>query len=141
MSQSSLSAPGWVLTLYPKAGEGGGCFVYSRPPERSYVARGAAEDPRRAADEAARRARAKVRRYCAANRLNWLATPTYGPPRSTDPVEVRGHVGEFFRNTGVNPLVLYTVYGPADHALGAVHATKEAADAAEESGQDQPPVG
>jgi mannose-6-phosphate isomerase-like protein (cupin superfamily) len=46
-----------------------------------------------------------------------------------------------FRNTGVNPLVLYTVYGPPEHADGAVHATKEQADAAEESGQDQPPVG
>ena len=46
-----------------------------------------------------------------------------------------------FRNTGVNPLVLYTVYGPAEHAAGAVHATKEEADAAEESGQDEPPVG
>jgi mannose-6-phosphate isomerase-like protein (cupin superfamily) len=46
-----------------------------------------------------------------------------------------------FRNTGVNPLVLYTVYGPAEHADGAVHATKEAADAAEESGRDQPPAG
>ena len=44
-----------------------------------------------------------------------------------------------FRNTGVNPLVLYTVYGPPEHADGAVHATKEVADAAEESGQDQPP--
>jgi mannose-6-phosphate isomerase-like protein (cupin superfamily) len=46
-----------------------------------------------------------------------------------------------FRNTGVNPLVLYTVYGPAEHAAGAVHATKEEADAAEESGQDEPRVG
>ena len=46
-----------------------------------------------------------------------------------------------FRNTGVDPLVLYTVYGPPEHADGAVHATKEQADAAEESGQDQPPVG
>jgi mannose-6-phosphate isomerase-like protein (cupin superfamily) len=46
-----------------------------------------------------------------------------------------------FRNTGVNPLVLYTVYGPPEHAVGAVHATKEAADAAEESGKDEPPVG
>lgn len=44
-----------------------------------------------------------------------------------------------FRNTGPNPLVLYTVYGPPEHAEGAVHATKEEADAAEESGQDQPP--
>ena len=45
-----------------------------------------------------------------------------------------------FRNTGVNPLVLYTVYGPAEHAAGAVYATKEEADAAEEFGQDEPPV-
>ncbi len=43
-----------------------------------------------------------------------------------------------FRNTGVNPLVLYTVYGPPEHADGVVHATKEEADAAEEAGQDQP---
>ncbi len=41
-----------------------------------------------------------------------------------------------FRNTGVNPLVLYTVYGPPEHADGVVHATKEEADAAEISGQD-----
>ncbi len=36
-----------------------------------------------------------------------------------------------FRNTGVNPLVLYTVYGPPHHADGTVHATKADADAAE----------
>lgn len=46
-----------------------------------------------------------------------------------------------FRNTGVNPLVLYTVYGPPQHAEGTVHATKEEADTAEKSGQDRPPVG
>ena len=45
-----------------------------------------------------------------------------------------------FENTGPNPLVLYTVYGPADHADGAVHHTKEEADEAEESGQDEPPA-
>ena len=44
-----------------------------------------------------------------------------------------------FVNTGPNPLVLYTVYGPPEHADGAVHQTKEEADAAEESGEDQPP--
>ncbi len=43
-----------------------------------------------------------------------------------------------FRNTGVNPLVLYTVYAPPEHTDGAVHATKEDAEAAEESGQDRP---
>lgn len=45
-----------------------------------------------------------------------------------------------FRNTGANPLVLYTMYGPPNHADGAIHATKEDADAAEASGQDQPPA-
>ena len=44
-----------------------------------------------------------------------------------------------FVNTGPNPLVLYTVYGPPEHAKGAVHRTKEEADAAEESGEDEPP--
>jgi mannose-6-phosphate isomerase-like protein (cupin superfamily) len=44
-----------------------------------------------------------------------------------------------FVNTGPNPLVLYTVYGPPEHADGAVHHTKEEADAAEESGEDEPP--
>lgn len=45
-----------------------------------------------------------------------------------------------FRNTGLNPLVLYTVYGPPEHANGTVHATKEQADAAEASGEDRPPT-
>ena len=45
-----------------------------------------------------------------------------------------------FLNTGENPLILYTVYGPPEHADGAVHATKEEADEAEESGQDEPPT-
>jgi len=44
-----------------------------------------------------------------------------------------------FVNTGPNPLVLYTVYGPPEHADGAVHKTKEEADEAEESGKDEPP--
>ena len=44
-----------------------------------------------------------------------------------------------FVNTGPNPLVLYTVYGPPDHAPGTVHRTKEEADAAEEAGEDEPP--
>ena len=46
-----------------------------------------------------------------------------------------------FRNTGPNPLVLYTVYGPPEHADGAVHATKEEADELEEAGKDEPPTG
>jgi mannose-6-phosphate isomerase-like protein (cupin superfamily) len=45
-----------------------------------------------------------------------------------------------FVNTGENPLILYTVYGPPEHADGAVHRTKEEADQAEESGEDEPPT-
>jgi mannose-6-phosphate isomerase-like protein (cupin superfamily) len=45
-----------------------------------------------------------------------------------------------FVNTGQNPLILYTVYGPPEHADGAVHKTKAQADRAEESGQDEPPT-
>jgi mannose-6-phosphate isomerase-like protein (cupin superfamily) len=44
-----------------------------------------------------------------------------------------------FINDGPNPLVLYTVYAPPEHADGAVHKTKEEADAAEEAGKDEPP--
>lgn len=44
-----------------------------------------------------------------------------------------------FVNTGENPLILYTVYGPPEHAEGAVHKTKEEADSLEEAGKDEPP--
>jgi mannose-6-phosphate isomerase-like protein (cupin superfamily) len=44
-----------------------------------------------------------------------------------------------FLNTGANPLVLYTVYAPPEHAEGTVHATKEEAEAAEAAGMDEPP--
>ena len=45
-----------------------------------------------------------------------------------------------FVNAGPNPLVLYTVYGPPEHADGVVHHTKEEADAAEAAGKDEPPT-
>ena len=43
-------------------------------------------------------------------------------------------------NTGPNPLVLYTVYGPPEHADRVVHHTKEEAEAAEAAGEDEPPT-
>ena len=46
-----------------------------------------------------------------------------------------------FRNTGDEPLVLYTIYSPPEHAADAQFATKEEADAAEASGEDTPPQG
>jgi hypothetical protein len=110
LSRSSLESPTkldracvpsregrWLLKLYPDAGEAGGCF-------ESAAARSATgswfepePDLGRSADEAARRARGQVRRYCAANRLNRLGTLTYAPPFCRDPRAVRDHVGSFIR--------------------------------------------
>lgn len=88
---------GWRFTLYPAAGEGGGIFRSSARRVPAYVARGAARDPERSALEAGRRARARLRRYCAANRLNRLGTLTYRGEGNHDPLVVRDHLGEFFR--------------------------------------------
>lgn len=87
-------APHWRLSVFPDAGEAGGCLLV---PRRSGVARGGAPLAGRAADEAARRAKTSVRRYCAANRLNRLGTLTYAGQGCHDPAELRRDVGEFFR--------------------------------------------
>ena len=104
----------WSLTVYERAGEAGGAFVAAGVRRRSNGIRGAAADPDRARAEAARRAGGKVRRYCAANRLSRLGTLTYGPPRCTDPLLVRAHVGEFFRalRTGLGDRPLPYVWVP-----------------------------
>ena len=83
---------GWLLSVYPEAGEAGGCFVSSR---RRSVGDGRARG--RAEQEAARRARGKVRRYCAANRLNRLGTLTYRGDGCHDPQTVRADAARFFR--------------------------------------------
>jgi hypothetical protein len=64
--RSALLRRQWQLSLYPQAAEAGGCLVTMRSGESA----GRGADPERAAAEAIRRARAKVRRYGAANRLN-----------------------------------------------------------------------
>jgi mannose-6-phosphate isomerase-like protein (cupin superfamily) len=61
------------------------------------------------------------------------------PVAQGDLVVVPAGVRHNFRNAGPNPLVLYTVYGPPEHADGVVHRTKEEAEAAEEAGEDEPP--
>jgi len=89
---------GWWLTAYPSAAEAGGSFLYQlrrRPPA---VRGGPAADPERSRVEAARRARARVRRYCAANRLNRLGTLTYAGAGCHDVHEFRGDIAAFFRN-------------------------------------------
>ncbi|KAI0484227.1 cupin domain-containing protein [Xylariaceae sp. FL0804] len=44
-----------------------------------------------------------------------------------------------FVNTGPTPLLLYTVYAPAEHNPQTVHKTKEQGDREEEEGRDEPP--
>lgn len=98
-SLHSLARPdtGWRFTFYPEAGEGGGSFHSSVRRLPSYVSRGFAKDPERSAAEAGRRARATLRRYCSANRLNRLGTLTFRGSGCHDPEMLRLHLGEFFR--------------------------------------------
>ena len=92
------SGAGWCFSLCPEAGEGGGSFQSTTRRTPEYVARGSARDPMRAASEAARRARGRLRRYCAANLLNRLGTLTYAGDGCFEPLELRAHLGEFFRD-------------------------------------------
>lgn len=89
---------GWTFSLYPGASEGGGTFHGSTRRAPSYVSRGFAADPERAAAEAGRRARASLRRYCASNRLNRLGTLTFAGDGCHEPALLRTHLGEFFRS-------------------------------------------
>jgi len=84
----------WSFKLYPDATEGGGCFV---PLFRRDPIGGGAPDLERSQEEAGRRARSKLRRYCAANRLNRFATLTYAGSGCFDQQQLRVDAGEFFR--------------------------------------------
>src|SRR5829696_3689321 len=112
---------GWSFALYPGAGEGGGCWVSGR---RRMVERSEwAADPERSAAEAGRRARAKIRRYCAANRLNRLGTLTYEGAGCHEPQRLRADVGGFFRGLRAEigavalPYVWVPQWHPGGHGL------------------------
>lgn len=87
----------WWLSLCASAGEAGGSFQSSRRVPVVYVPGVPARDPERAKAEAARRARGKVRRYCAGNRLNRLGTLTYRGTGCHSPALLRADVAAFFR--------------------------------------------
>ena len=89
--------PYWSLSLYPEAAEAGGCWTV---PGARAEASGRSR-PERAAEEAARRARTKVRRYGVATRLNRLGTLTYAGEGCHDPIQLRADVGRFFK--GLRP--------------------------------------
>ena len=83
----------WALSLYPEAGEGGGCLSV----RRSMIPTGNRPNAARAAEEAGRRARGKIRRYAAANKLNRLGTLTYRGAGCHEPLLLREHLASFFR--------------------------------------------
>jgi hypothetical protein len=91
---------GWGLAVYVGAREAGGSFRSSLPARGGgrVGVPGEAVDPGRSAAEAARRARGKSRRYCAANRLNRLGTLTYAGSGCHDPLELRADVAGFWRD-------------------------------------------
>jgi hypothetical protein len=96
--------------LYPGAAEGGGCFVPTLRPDPSLGRSWAEEElppeeeaaralaaAERAQSEAGRRAKGKLRRYCAANRTNRLWTLTYAGAGCFDHGELRSDVAVFFK--------------------------------------------
>jgi hypothetical protein len=109
----------WLLRLYVDAAEAGGSV---RVPARGGAA-GRSPDPERSAAEAGRRARGKIRRYCAANRLNRLGTLTYAGAGCHDPAQLRADVGGFFRRLrgglggGAFPYLWVPEWHPGGHGL------------------------
>jgi hypothetical protein len=85
----------WSFALHPEAAEGGGSFRSTA--RETSTGDSAASDPERTAADAARRARGKVRRYCAANRLNRLGTLTYAGSGNHNPAALRVDLADFFR--------------------------------------------
>ena len=91
--------PLWTLSLYPDAGEAGGCLRAGQTPRGG--AAGQTADPERARAEALRRARSKVRRYGVSNGLNRLGTLTYAGAGQHEPGALRADVAAFFK--GLRP--------------------------------------
>jgi hypothetical protein len=84
----------WSFSLYPEAGEGGGSLSVRRP---LVAVSDRPPNVTRAREEAARRARSKIRRYGSANRLNRLGTLTYRGEGCDDPLRLRADLAGFFR--------------------------------------------
>ncbi|KAF2139150.1 uncharacterized protein K452DRAFT_205554, partial [Aplosporella prunicola CBS 121167] len=62
------------------------------------------------------------------------------PIRAQDVVVVPAGTRHQFVNTGDVPLELVTVYAPAEHDAGTVHASKEEGDREEDAGRDEAPA-
>ena len=109
-------AAGWRLTLYPEAAEAGGSF---RGLSRQGRGGSYEVDPDRSVNEAARRAKSKIRHYCVANRLNRLGTLTYRGEGCHEPSQLRADLGGFWRRlrAGVGEVLPY-LWVPEWHSGG-----------------------
>ena len=113
-----VERPHWTLSLYPDAGEAGGCLVAPRR-EGGVISAG---DPERSVVEANRRARGKVRRYCAANRLNRFITLTYAES-CRDADRFRKDIARFFKDLRASlgeetmPYLWVPEWHPGGHGL------------------------
>jgi hypothetical protein len=94
-TSAARASAAWVGRLYPEAGEGIVLFRSARDQRPS--GGGHPVDPGEAQRVATRRARTKVRRYCAANVLNRLGTLTYAGSGCHDHRALRSDVNAFFR--------------------------------------------
>ncbi len=86
-----------LLSVYPDAAEAGGCFVSGAGPGSGGDG-GVGRYVESVEEKNDGRARGKIRRYGAANRLNRLGTLTYRGQGCHDPFVVRDHLAEFFRD-------------------------------------------
>jgi hypothetical protein len=117
------SDAGWRLNVYESAGEASGTFRYARRSNTVPVRPGQGQNPERARAEAARRARSKLRRYCASNLLNRFGTLTYAGDGVHDPLVLREHVAAFWRQlrTGLGgdpfPYAWVPEWHPGGHGL------------------------
>ena len=87
---------GWNLNLYPNAGEASGFFVPTQRPKTNSTFTKNPESER-SNIEASRRAKSKVRRYCAENKLNRLGTLTYAGEGCHDQAQIRNDLSLFFK--------------------------------------------
>jgi hypothetical protein len=91
------SRAGWRLALYPEAGEASAVFVSGAGPSSASSVDRSPGSSDEVAAVATRRARSAIRRYCAANRLTYLWTLTYGGQGQHDPTGLRCDLRSFFR--------------------------------------------
>jgi len=88
------------MIVFPEAGEATMTFIGSAKPSSAAAPLSdepSERDPSANRRRAESRARVSVRRYCAANGIDRLASLTFAPPFCTDPDELRRHLARFVR--------------------------------------------